>query len=71
MTRLGPTTIRDRLLFYRATREGRCRECGKEVVCYDWSTTEGIMSAEIANPDVCHVNLGNEVASFWCPRMRS
>jgi hypothetical protein len=66
------TTIRDRPLVRRATKDDRCIVCGKPVVVYDWSTTEGVFqSIEIANPDVCHVNLGNEVASYWCPRMRS
>lgn len=66
------TTIRRRDLFRKATKDDRCKVCGQPVVCYDWSTTEGIFqSIAIANPSVCHVNLGNEVASFWCPRMIS
>ena len=66
------TTIRDRPLVRRATKDDRCIVCGKAVVVYDWSTCEVmLLSFQIINPDVCHVNLGNEVASYWCPRMRS
>jgi hypothetical protein len=66
------TTIRDKALVRRATKDDCCIVCGKPVVVYDWSISQVmLLSSEIVNPDVCHVNLGNEVASYWCPRMRS
>jgi hypothetical protein len=66
------TTIRRRDLFRKATKDDRCKVCGQPVVCYDFggedSHPPGLV---IVNPSVCHVNLGNEIASFWCPRMVS
>lgn len=65
------TTIRDRELFRKASHFNCCKICGEALVVYDWSIWKvEMLTAEIANPDVCHVNLGNQVASFWCPKMR-
>lgn len=64
------TTIRNRELFRECTTDDKCKVCGRPVVCYDWSEASMFIGTQIANPEVCHVHLGNQVASFWCPRMR-